>query len=198
MLPFHSTSLSLALSAALCIEIKTQQSAIIIIVKRGAYRTRQIATLEATGSERLQAEVGSGDDHGAYEQRGEASIMASGQMRQLSTRHTHAHTHTVARLKPKWRTLETAERRAQNSHKPNRAQKQQASEHRRLIINCAARVCVCLCAPFDRRKKRKKGKHNKITEPERQREGERGRCEHGKSASSRLARWDSCHIKSIG
>jgi len=31
----------------LCTEIKTQQCAIIIIVKRGAYRTRQIATLES-------------------------------------------------------------------------------------------------------------------------------------------------------
>jgi len=42
----------------LCTEIKTQQCAIIIIVKRGAYRTRQIATLESLDQAKSQKAKG--------------------------------------------------------------------------------------------------------------------------------------------
>lgn len=48
------TTVGSACANRVCVrsEIKTQQSAIIIIVKRGAYKSRQIATLEARGKAR--------------------------------------------------------------------------------------------------------------------------------------------------
>lgn len=105
--------------------------------------------------------------NGAYEQRGEASIMTSGQMRQLSRdTHTHRHRHKHSgRLKTKMAHI-----RDRRTHKSQTGPKATSS---RLIINSVC-LCVCacvsVCAPFDRRKK-SKGKHNKITEKE--------RCEHG-------------------